>query len=147
RRHLSQEALAEALGVSAKSIKRWEHNQALPQPYHREQLCRLLGFDPALFLGAREVEPPLAAARPPLWHVPFPRNSFFTGREALLRQVQSLLTTQHAAALTQAYALSGLGGIGKTQVALEYAYRHAQDYAAIFWLLAETEESLLTDVA
>jgi transcriptional regulator with XRE-family HTH domain len=148
RLHLSQEALAEALGVSTKSIKRWEHNQALPQPDHRQQLCRLLGLDPALFLGAWEVEAPTqAAARPRLWHVPFPRNPFFTAREELLQQVETLLTTQHAAALTQAYALSGLGGIGKTQVALEYVYRHAPDYPAIFWLGAETEESLLTDVA
>lgn len=148
RLHLSQEALAEAMGVSTKSIKRWEQNRALPQPYHRERLCRLLSIDPALFLRAPEVEESQSsAAQVPLWYVPFPRNPFFTGRDELLQQLQTLLSMQHAAALTQAYALSGLGGIGKTQVALEYAYRHAQDYTAIFWLGAETEESLLTDAA
>jgi tetratricopeptide (TPR) repeat protein/transcriptional regulator with XRE-family HTH domain len=148
RLHLSQEALADAMGVSTKSIKRWEQNQAIPQPYHREQLCRLLGLDSGLFLEAPEVEKlEPTAVRVPLWNVPFPRNPFFTGRETLLDQLHTLLTTQHAAAPTQAYALSGLGGIGKTQVALEYAYRHTQDYTTIFWVGAETEESLLTDVA
>ncbi len=38
--HLSQEALAEAIGTTARSISRWEHNQAVPQQYYRERLCR-----------------------------------------------------------------------------------------------------------
>ncbi|MBO0797098.1 MAG: hypothetical protein J2P36_39975 [Ktedonobacteraceae bacterium] len=43
-------------------------------------------------------------------------------------------------------ALHGLGGIGKTQVALEYAYRHALDYRAIFWIEAETSERALSSL-
>src|SRR3954454_19696493 len=39
-------------------------------------------------------------------------------------------------------AISGLGGIGKTQTALEYAYRFRQDYTAVLWVTAETEETL-----
>ena len=148
RLHLSQEALAEAIGVSAKSIKRWEQNQALPQPYHRERLCHFLGLDPALFLEVLKAEQPqLHAARVPLWHVPFQCNPCFIGREALLQHLHELLTPLPSTAMRQVFALSGLGGIGKTQLALEYAYRHAQDYSALFWIGAETEESMLTDVA
>ncbi len=57
-----------------------------------------------------------------VWNVPFRRNPFFTGREPIFTQIHSLL---HAGttALSQPPAISGLGGIGKTQTAVEYAYR------------------------
>src|SRR5262249_3828161 len=41
-------------------------------------------------------------------------------------------------------AISGLGGIGKTQLALEYAYRYHQDYQAVLWARAESTEELLS---
>ncbi|NBO66785.1 MAG: tetratricopeptide repeat protein, partial [Acidobacteria bacterium] len=40
---------------------------------------------------------------------------------------------------------SGLGGVGKTQTALEYAYRYEEDYSFIFWVKAHTSESLSAD--
>jgi len=76
----------------------------------------------------------------PLWNVPFPRKQFFTGREALLKRVHTQLRTAQAAALGQ--TISGLGGIGKTQLAVEYAYRHREEYQAVLWAHAETTESL-----
>ena len=41
--------------------------------------------------------------------------------------------------------MSGLGGIGKTQTALEYAYLHRHDYQAIFWVRASTREEIISD--
>lgn len=41
-------------------------------------------------------------------------------------------------------ALSGLGGIGKTQTALEYAYRHQAEYKHVLWVRAEQETELIT---
>jgi hypothetical protein len=46
---------------------------------------------------------------------------FFTGREEVLSQLHDALSSGKAA-LTQPQAISGLGGIGKTQTAVEYAY-------------------------
>src|SRR6266702_3028344 len=60
----------------------------------------------------------------PIWSVPYRRNPFFTGQEAILTRLRTALTVNKTAALTQQatpQAISGLGGIGKTQIALEYA--------------------------
>jgi nucleoside phosphorylase len=76
----------------------------------------------------------------PVFTVPYQRNLFFTGRDELLTQIHTHFQTQQATAL----ALSGLGGIGKTQIALEYAYQHHQDYQAVLWSLADTHESLVS---
>src|SRR5258708_272403 len=81
RRHLSQEALAEALGASPKSISRWEHDQVVPQAYARLQLCRFFGLPPEHLFGDSEAQ----ALPTRLWVVPSPRNPFFTGREELLQ--------------------------------------------------------------
>lgn len=43
--------------------------------------------------------------------------------------------------------MSGLGGVGKTQLAVEYAYRHAHDYDVVWWLRAEEPAQLASDFA
>jgi hypothetical protein len=67
------------------------------------------------------------------------RNPNFTGRADLLDQLHQRLSPGQAAAViqVQAQALHGLGGVGKTQLALEYAHRHKGDYDLIWWVAAE----------
>src|SRR6266487_3460179 len=84
------------------------------------------------------------AALPPIWNIPYPRNPFFLGRETELAQVRSHLQRDQTTALSQPQAISGLGGVGKTQIAVEYAYRYHQDYQAILWLSADTREALIS---
>src|SRR5262249_26069328 len=71
---------------------------------------------------------------------PFPRNLFFVGREDLLTRLHTQLHKGRTAALSQ--TISGLGGVGKTQLAVEYAYRYYQEYQAVLWAHAESVEML-----
>jgi len=79
-----------------------------------------------------------------VWNIPYTQNPFFTGREHLLQQLHANLTGNKAAVLTQPQAISGLGGIGKTQTAVEYAYRHRDDYHYILWVNADTRDTIIT---
>lgn len=77
----------------------------------------------------------------PSWNIPSPRNSFFTGRE-------EILTLLHARLFSgQSQVISGLGGMGKTQTAVEYAYRYRSEYGTILWARAESTESLASEFA
>lgn len=78
------------------------------------------------------------------WNVP-PGVPFFTGREDVLNKLHDALIEGKAAVLAQRQAISGLGGIGKTQTAIAYAIRHRADYRAVLWAVAESRESLISD--
>ncbi|GHO46872.1 FxSxx-COOH system tetratricopeptide repeat protein [Ktedonospora formicarum] len=142
RRHLSQEALAEALALSARSIRRWEQGQAIPQASVRVQLSRFFGLSlEELFEDQKK-----SSSHTLHWCVPYTRNPFFTGREEYLTALHTSLYTNQEAESTHVYALYGLGGVGKTQIALEYAYRFAKEFSAIFWIGAETNDSLTSSL-
>ena len=89
--------------------------------------------------------PRFPGALPATWNVPHQRNRNFTGREDLLTQLRDKLASGEHAALTQ--AISGLGGVGKTQLATEYAYRHASDYELVWWVRSEEPAKLAADYA
>jgi tetratricopeptide (TPR) repeat protein len=79
-----------------------------------------------------------------IWMVPHRRNGFFTGRETLLTALHDSFTKDRTAVLTQGQAINGLGGIGKTQIAMEYAHRHRDEYRFVLWASAATHETLIS---
>jgi DNA-binding XRE family transcriptional regulator len=143
-RRLTQQHLATALGVQRRTIMRWEQGEILPDNKAIvQQLARQLhldGLDACQFLEASLTAPA------PYWCVPLQRNALFTGRQEVMNALHTHLSTNRIVALTQAYALQGPGGIGKTQIALEYAYRHVLKYSAVFWITAETDEQITTSL-
>lgn len=91
------------------------------------------------------VPPRFPGTLPALWNVPYHRNMFFTGREDILERLHSTLGAHQTKALTQPQAINGLGGIGKSQTALEYIYRYHTAYQAILWVQADSPEVLIAD--
>jgi tetratricopeptide (TPR) repeat protein/transcriptional regulator with XRE-family HTH domain len=164
----SQQDVAKHIGTSEKIVSRWECGESNPLPYYRKKLCALFGknAEELGFLAPQEIADPAISSTPDsapstqqkpeahslapfFWNIPHQRNPFFTGREPLLWHLYDLLKTGHAIALAHVqappHAISGLGGIGKTQTALEYAYRYHHEYKAVLWVKADTRENLLAD--
>jgi tetratricopeptide (TPR) repeat protein len=63
------------------------------------------------------------------------RNAHFVGREDLLHRLEIDLDWGSSVAVQ---ALHGLGGVGKTQLAAEFAHRHLDDYDLVAWINSET---------
>jgi tetratricopeptide (TPR) repeat protein len=76
-----------------------------------------------------------------------PRNRNFSGRADLLERLHARLQAGSAAAVVPRGALHGLGGVGKTELALEYAHRFASDYDIAWWILAEQPTSAIAALA
>ena len=79
----------------------------------------------------------------PVQSIPARRNPYFIGREGVLADLEASLKPGRPAALVQ--AIAGLGGVGKTQLAVEYSYRHLADYDVIWWARAEEPAALAAD--
>ncbi|WP_344299401.1 FxSxx-COOH system tetratricopeptide repeat protein, partial [Paractinoplanes deccanensis] len=74
------------------------------------------------------------------------RNPDFTGRDQLLADLnQALVSKSQVSVLPQ--TLHGLGGVGKTQLAVEYVYRYVDHYDLIWWIPAEQPTGVLTSLA
>ena len=77
--------------------------------------------------------PRLPGPMPSVWNIPT-RNAGFTGRDGLLVSVRERLLGADRAVVQ---ALHGMGGVGKTQLAIEYAHRFARTYDVAWWISAE----------
>ena len=80
-----------------------------------------------------------------------PRIASFTGRAEELDRLDAILMQDKPAAVTQASvgraAVQGMGGVGKTSLAVEYAHRFRGLYAGVCWCPAETRTGLLSALA
>lgn len=88
--------------------------------------------------------PRFPATPPPVWNAP-QRNATFTGRTSLLEDLRDRLAGSVTVVVPQ--ALYGLGGVGKTQVAVEYAYRFAAYYDIVWWVPSEQSSRVPAELA
>jgi tetratricopeptide (TPR) repeat protein/transcriptional regulator with XRE-family HTH domain len=166
----TQRQVADQIGAPLSlNVSRWENGTAFPSLYYLERLCQLFGKS-AHELGLSQLEgeaqgehvlctEPSREQRTALkaqqhdetrsqtdarmGALPYPRNPFFLGREEALARLRHQWQAGQTMAFSQPQAITGLGGVGKTQVALEYAYRSARDYQAVFWMRADSRDALV----
>ncbi len=122
-------------------IRAYVTNERLPRPD---------GPSPSNRVGPSGIwnAPPSArfgAPFPEIWNVFRRHTPFFTGRAQVLQQLSESFQLENEAGIVPSQALTGLGGMGKTQTAAEYAYRFRGNYRAVLWIRAETQENLLAD--
>jgi tetratricopeptide (TPR) repeat protein/transcriptional regulator with XRE-family HTH domain len=152
----TQSELAEHIGTTQVNVSRWEKSITVPGPYYRQRLADIfaksieeLGFisqsNEELDEGIMALSDTPSTPSTPIWNVPQRRNPFFTGREQILAHLYNVFRSSNVSPSIQVQAISGLGGIGKTQIASEYAYRYLNHYQAIVWIDASSRDALNTE--
>ena len=79
----------------------------------------------------------------PIFNVPFSRKENFVGQKEILDAIYKSLVLETKPDMTSRYVLCGLGGIGKTRIALEFSYLHRNEFDIIYWLRADNYNMLL----
>jgi tetratricopeptide (TPR) repeat protein len=121
-----------------------QEQQATQQLLDGVQHGRARPATPRPFPGAGRpaaIDASFPGRQPAIFNVP-PRNPNFTGRGELLVALRRRLAENATGAVVQAEAVHGLGGVGKTQLAIEYAHRYASDYELVWWIPAEQPTSV-----
>jgi tetratricopeptide (TPR) repeat protein len=92
--------------------------------------------------------PPRTTPLPPAFQVPYPQSSLFVGRRAELQTLAAVLLADAASTVAVLPAVSGLGGMGKTQLASEFAHRYRNQFpGGVFWLNMEQVDTISAQVA
>lgn len=106
--------------------------------------ARIVSLPESAVHWAREVSVPPGAGI-----LPRPASHRFMGRNEELTQLRDLLTYGGEAAVTQSgsRAVHGLGGVGKSALALHYAHRFRHEYSLVWWITAESADHIQTGLA
>jgi tetratricopeptide (TPR) repeat protein/transcriptional regulator with XRE-family HTH domain len=140
KRNLTQAALAELIEGTPKTVSRWELGKQSPSLFQREKLAKVfeMAVDDSWFRPENDEEPALSH-----WYVPYDQNPCFTDHRDRVTHLRERLLSQEKGAGSQ--SISGLGGIGKTQLVLQYAYQYRDQYNDVFWVNASTQTQLIND--
>ncbi|MFE7775759.1 tetratricopeptide repeat protein [Streptomyces sp. NPDC057445] len=104
--------------------------------------AQVVMLPPEAVRWAQEVSAPPGAG-----NLPGSASGVFVGRESELERLREMLIGQGEAAVTQTRAVHGLGGVGKSTLALHYAHRYRAEYTLTWWVTAESPEQINTALA
>jgi tetratricopeptide (TPR) repeat protein len=120
------------------------YQTAAPAPVDAERLAAATARLAELPLDAV----PEPAALPPGSRMGLARNALFVGREADLKALAAALKSGETAAVGQIAAATGLGGIGKTQLASEFVHRYGRYFeGGVFWVSFGAPDSIPAEIA
>ncbi|GHO50804.1 helix-turn-helix domain-containing protein [Ktedonospora formicarum] len=126
--HLTQQQVADQLGVTKLTVGRWERGEATPHPYVRRKLCALFSLSEHDLLLAEDEVPATNTHAAFLFDPTIPSLPHFIGREEAFLHIKRCLCRGKNVALTA--ALNGIPGVGKT--ALSVALAHDREVQASF---------------
>ena len=144
KRQWTQAEVSEKINVEVKTFSRWECGEQTAALLNRRKLSHLFGekVDVSWF---RRLD--ITEERPrQLWNVPYGSNPYFTDNEKRIQRLHELLIGGEETGASHV-SISGFGGVGKTQLALAYAYTYRDSYETILWARAGNQEQLIKDVA
>jgi tetratricopeptide (TPR) repeat protein len=153
---------AATVGLSDRTIRFWLQNQHLPPEIETVERV-LFGDDPSSHTewrlelrhaheaSWRKRDDPAdeSSVLPPISNLPYPSlGSLFKGRDGFLGRLrESLIREGGGHSVIVSKAIFGLGGIGKTRAAVEYAHAHKKDYRAILFVIAASAGALRHNLA
>ncbi|MBE0682933.1 MAG: tetratricopeptide repeat protein [Anaerolineales bacterium] len=117
------------------------------QYLHNEKLDQVILLLQGRVNAAPAPSPTLPGDLPPGSHLPFPRNEFFTGRVTDLEKLSQALLDDHPNSVVINQALTGMGGLGKTQLAVEFAFQYGYRFQGVHWLDLHEAQTLETQIA
>jgi len=136
-------------------LRRFNHYRVdTPEGY--ENLLRWLHEAPVIVvprIGRKPNLPPEAFPdtitddKKPIHNLPFLSNPLFTGRQVELQVLRRALQESGSMAVTQTVTVHGLGGVGKTQLAVQYAWKYLREFDAVLWARADSPEALDASLA
>ncbi|MFF4147475.1 FxSxx-COOH system tetratricopeptide repeat protein [Streptomyces sp. NPDC001698] len=98
-----------------------------------------------IFSQSGQILPSAVDAPPGTNNLPSPRSRLFIGRGRELEQLREVVESARSAVVAQ--TLHGLGGVGKTTLALQYAHTYLDKYTITWWISAESPESITSGLA
>jgi tetratricopeptide (TPR) repeat protein len=142
KRGLSQQYVVDRLPIKLRAYQGWEGGDRVPRK-HLSKIVEVFNLSKTeadeLYRAADQVAPETSEKE----NLPFPKNPFFTGRKTYLELLEYHFNENGNNVIV---SISGLGGIGKTQLALEYAHRccNSEKYRAVLWVNAANKATLET---
>ncbi|MEG3631303.1 FxSxx-COOH system tetratricopeptide repeat protein [Streptomyces poriticola] len=118
---------------------------SLDEPRTAQALLRSLGLSgEAADRALGPARPRFPRRTPDIWQAP-PRNPVFVGRDRLLEQLDATLKVGRQQAVV--LPVDGLTATGRTQLAAEYVHRFQAAYDVVWWVCAQSRESVLLSLA
>jgi tetratricopeptide (TPR) repeat protein len=160
-RQWTNKELASRLGNDERSVRNWLNGRNVP-PEIVSIERELFGDNPGYAAwraelreahrGAKASETTQDGSVAPkpasIISLPYPSlGSLFKGRDEFLKDLHASLSRGSGRTAIIGSAVYGLGGIGKTRAAVEYAWAHQEDFTALLFVIAETLEALRRNLA
>jgi hypothetical protein len=80
--------------------------------------------------------------RVPFSTVGLPVTEYFVQRDTEMTQLEKFFLPDPNSKRRKVFVIHGLGGMGKTQLCVEYARQHKEDFTAVFWLDGSSKDAL-----